>query len=165
MNSTQPSPKRQRMDSHYDSTAANLPKSNYFGGTFNANSPSPGMMQTKTNEQKMRVIKSNKRDSVVSIEKIPAPLIDQSNQIGLMSKTMRDYFPAAKSMRTGTAGQAKRHLYATGNKLTSNNNHVFMTTRGAHSNEASVNRISSVKINNDPIPQKLTNDSQEFSIR
>mmetsp|Transcript_22390 Transcript_22390/g.27542 ORF Transcript_22390/g.27542 Transcript_22390/m.27542 type:complete len:80 (-) Transcript_22390:1378-1617(-) len=74
------------------------------------------MMQTKTNEQKLRVIRSNKRESVGSIERVPAPIVEQSTQIGIMSQTMKDYYPA-KGARTGTSNQARRHMYATGSKF------------------------------------------------
>ena len=43
--------------------ATNGPSSNYFGGTFHRASQegSPHMLQSKFNEQKLRVIKSNKK--------------------------------------------------------------------------------------------------------
>ena len=38
-----------------------VPRSNYFGGTYAKSPNSTLMMQTKTNEQKMRAVQSNRK--------------------------------------------------------------------------------------------------------
>ena len=74
-----------------------LPKSNFFGGTFNNQSQSPrNMMQSKFNEEKLRVINGNKvRNADNNRAKT---IITQSNEnnsklIGL-SKTANNFFPS-----------------------------------------------------------------------
>ena len=75
--------------SNYDT--GNVPKSNFFGGTFQK-SQSPSMMQTKTNEQKMRVIQSNKKLSVA-----PAIMTEQSSMLGLSKASPMHHKPFASS--------------------------------------------------------------------
>lgn len=73
---TSNSPARQSTKNFMLADEKVMPSSNYFGGTFYsaknsaADSGFPNsMMQTAVNEQKMRVIKSNKREDLGSIDR------------------------------------------------------------------------------------------------
>ena len=76
-----------------------LPASNYFGGTFykTQSTATPiKMMATATNDQKTRVIRSNKREAWASIDANASKTVrekqNESAQIGLISTTTRDFF-------------------------------------------------------------------------
>lgn len=150
-----------------------VPKSNFFGGTFHRQSQSPTtMMQTKTNEQKLRVIQSNKKFTPVA-------------------QAISTDYPAQTTMNRKAS--QKQDVFA--DVMRSSVNRQFSTTHGVFSNDyqvmpqsTSVKRQTSpfdVKQNLapqstlsnakrsvgrgkgfvDPVPPKLTNDSAEFSFR
>lgn len=83
------SPMRQSMKVDAQRGENPMPASNYFGGTFykTASTASPiKMMQTATNEQKMRVIQSNRRDAWGSIDANTSRTVrNESAQLGLVS--------------------------------------------------------------------------------
>ena len=84
------------MSPKIDSTV--MPKSNFFGGTFVSQSAQNNMMQTKVNDQKLRVILSNRKEPGNSARISGPTSPSASSMIGLTRNPIINFNPKQQNM-------------------------------------------------------------------